>query len=165
MRWNFAPIHRLRTECLLQRIGVAVLIFLTFGFDAVSGFSTQPNPSGFGHWIDFSFLSKPAFFYPLYLGALICLVLYIWNRLPVVSRAYLLFFIVGCGTLANSQGRAGHSTQILGLILFAQLLAYVKSSITTKRGTEPGRYSAEDLAVHYSAQMITAVYVTSGISK
>lgn len=52
------------------------------------------------------------------------LLFYVANILPVLGLIPALFFSIGIGTLANSQGAMNHSTQLVSMILLGQFLVY-----------------------------------------
>jgi hypothetical protein len=49
-----------------------------------------------------------------------CLIAYTLGRFSLPALTYLIALIVSLGTVRNSQGAIGHSTQLLALVMLAQ---------------------------------------------
>jgi len=162
MKLRFAPFPTTGAEADMQRAAFALVIVLLFPFRDYASFELQRNPQGFAHLIDFTFLSNPSVFTPLWLGMFAAAALYAFGRLLIPATTYLLFITIACGTLANSQGTPNHATQIVPLVLLVQLIAFVQRRKAPARSAEPGR---DDLALYYTIQAVAAAYVTSGIMK
>lgn len=162
MRFRFDPFPTTRAEATVQRAAFALVILTLFPFSRYANFEVQHNPLGFARWIDFTFLSSEAIFLPLWLGCFPAAVLYAMGVVLIPATSYLLFMTVACGTLGNSQGTPDHVTQIVPLVLLAQLIAFIQRR---KPEPDPAEVTRDALALHYTLQAMAAVYLTSGIVK
>lgn len=131
-------------------------------------FSTMPFPNGLAHIIDFTFLAEPGLWPILKAISIPCLIAYTLGRFSVPALTYLVALIVSFGTLRNSQGAIGHSTQLLALVMLAQLgMSSIeliakpgKAMALWKTGVEGRRRM-----IHAARVMMAAAYLTTAISK
>jgi hypothetical protein len=84
------------------------------------------------------------------------LVVYAAGFFPVVSLLPALFFSIGIGTLANSQGAANHSTQLVSMILLGQFLAYAWPR-KQELGGPPSSWAIPALDMHQRAVYVSLV--------
>lgn len=132
------------------------------------GFKTMPFPNSLGHWIDFTVVADPTVWSTLRLILLPCLFVYVCGFLTVPALAYMLFLNVAFGTLSNSQGAIGHTTQLVALVILAQLgmslwewiLEAGKGRLKLLDGLDRQRR-----IIHAARVMIAAAYLTTAISK
>jgi hypothetical protein len=159
--WREAP-HREPWELRLQRLGVALL--LAWRLPALPGYPSQPFPVGVATWIDFSFMVDPE--WTVWLNALfvVALLLYVLGRAMPLAVGALLVLWVGRGALASSQGGFDHFTQLLGLVLLAQWIAYLRAAVARRRSGLAAQ-AGDELAVDYSMQMIAAAYLLAAAMK
>jgi hypothetical protein len=74
-----------------------------------------------------------------------------------------LLFSIGIGTLANSQGAANHSTQLVSMILLGQFMTY--AAFIWRGGLfKPGE-GAQRWVIHVSMVIFAAAYVVSAWMK
>jgi hypothetical protein len=131
-------------------------------------FSTMPFPNGLAHIIDFTLLAEPGLWAVLRGFSIPCLIAYTLGRFSFPALTYLLALIVSFGTLRNSQGAIGHSTQLLALVMLAQwgmslidlLTKPHKAMALWKTDTE-----GERGMIHAARVMMAAAYLTTAISK
>ncbi len=88
------------------------------------------------------------------------LAFYVLGWAMPLAVAVMTMLYIGAGALAYSQGSLQHHTQLLALVLLAQLVAYVQAAVT---GRPPMRGHA--LATHYSLEVVAAGYVLTGLMK
>lgn len=154
-------------EMLLMRFLCSLLFFdaLPDGIE----FSTMPYPTGFGQWIDVTFLAAPGVWDTLKWLTIPFLIAYTLGRFTLPALAYLTLLLIAYGTLRNSQGAIGHNTQLVALVLLAQWVMCLWESIRGARNN--GRWSWTDdlsrqrLIIHAARVMIAAAYLTTAISK
>ncbi|MDX2170850.1 MAG: hypothetical protein SF182_27530 [Deltaproteobacteria bacterium] len=156
MSWWREPPPRATWELRLQRLGVALL--LAWRLPALPVYPSQPFPVGVATWIDFSALATPAWAPWLTAAFAIALVLYVLGRAMPLAVGVLLVLWVGRGALASSQGGLDHTTQLLGLVLLAQWIAYLRAALARRQGGLAVA-AGDELAVDYSMQTIAAAYV------
>lgn len=162
---GFEPMHLAWWEMLLMRGGMAYVAWQTM--NGCSPFMSQPSPHGFATWgLDFSWVgSEPLSQYlvPL-LG--ICLFLYTLGLVPSLTLLPPLIASIAHGTLGNSQGGIGHTTQIVTAALLAAWLASVWSVFCAKTHRSlPHHYTPAQLGLDWTRQVIMATYVASAMTK
>jgi len=158
------PLARDPWELRLQRLALAALVVVRFY--AMRRFTEQSDPVGIARWIDFSFLGQPAAEPWVTALLLLCAAFYAAGRMVPLALAGLVALWVGAGALAYSQGGLEHHTQLLGMVMLAQLLAHGTAWWARRRGGRVGdRIGADDLAVDYTLQVIAAAYLLAGLSK
>lgn len=150
-------------EMFVMRAAFSWYFFYEVLPDGIS-FKTMPFPNSLGHWIDFTFASAPGVWGTLKLLAIPCLLAYIGGILTVPALAYLFFLILAFGTLSNSQGAIGHTTQLVALVILAQL------GMALWEVLRRGRPWLDNLErqrriIHAARVMIAATYLTTAISK
>ena len=131
-------------------------------------FATMPFPNGLARMIDFTVLAQPGLWPILKAIAVFCLIAYTLGRCSVPALAYLVALIVSFGTLRNSQGAIGHSTQLLALVMLAQWGMGLIDLITNpNKTTTLWRTNAEGerRMIHAARVMMAAAYLTTAISK
>lgn len=167
MKGQFAPRVRYgNVEWLLMRIAFAAVV--GWRFLGQEFFADQPFPNGLAHLFDLSAIAASPF-EALARGALaLALVSYALGVALPWATAVIFVLILWIGTLANSQGAISHSNQILSLVLLGQLAAHLRFALPRLSWSglqAPVGIRVQDLAVHYSQQMVVGVYVTAGITK
>jgi hypothetical protein len=166
-RWLFAvePMHHDWWETLVMRIIIAYAAWTSLSVP--SPFISQPHPHGLAAWgVDFSWLGSESLAPVLRVVLPVCLVLYVFRVLPVLTLLPVLICSIGHGVLGNSQGAIGHSTQILTVALLAQWLAHAWACLQPRtRWPMPHGFNAPQLAADWSRQVVAATYVVSAISK
>lgn len=145
-------------ELCVQRVALALLVYASFR--ALPRFSAQPFPVGIANWVDFTFLANPRAALWAEVGLLVALGCYVVGRAMPLAVAVMTALYTGAGALAYSQGALQHHTQLLALVLLAQLVAYVQATVTAR----PPRMG-HALATQYSLEVIAASYVLSGLMK
>lgn len=126
--------------------------------------TTMPFPNGLGHFIDFTFLARPGVWETLKLLSIPCLLAYSFGFLTGPALAFPLFLIVSFGTLRNSQGAIGHTTQLVALVILAQMGMALWE--TFRRGRPwMDNLDRQRLIIHAARVMIAAAYLTTAISK
>ena len=153
------PVRYGRLELALLRAAFAWIVYDTVA-RLHRSYTTQPHPNGLAHWVDLTFLSDPVV-WPILQGVfVVALLAYAVGVALPWALTYLLLITVGVGTLKVSQGAINHSTQIVGLVLLGQWLAWLRY-----RWRPLGDRSPQDLMVEYAQQMIAAAYTLAGITK
>ncbi|MEY4483546.1 MAG: hypothetical protein RL693_998, partial [Verrucomicrobiota bacterium] len=97
------------------------------------------------------------------------LLLYVSGIFPILGLIPALFFSIGIGTLANSQGAANHSTQLVSMILLGQFLVFLFPKFG-KTPLTPASWLSPSLAVlqrsiYVSLVIFVASYVVCGYTK
>ncbi|MEO8602972.1 MAG: hypothetical protein ABI629_10375 [bacterium] len=161
LSWRY-PAPREIWELRLQRLGLALL--LLWRFPLIPRYSVQPFPVGVANWIDLTVLGDAGL--DAWVSGAFCaaLLLYVLGRAMVPAVGTLLVLWVGAGALSNSQGSLGHDTQLVGLVLLAQWLAYVRGAWSAWRGGVRAQ-AVHELAVDYTQQVIVASYLLAGMMK
>lgn len=168
-RWLFGGIGRIRHErweIWMMRIGLALLVFRAT--PPVPPKSVQPEPHGIARFLDLTFLSRPDVYTPLWWVLHGALVSYALGLAVGPCLGFILAFVVATNSLELSQAFVGHSTQMEGLVLLAQLAATVWAFAAGRwRGGAVAelRRSRDDLMMDWTRQGIVASYVVAGITK
>jgi hypothetical protein len=161
-----------RWEMLLMRLILAWFIWASVA-EVNLNLTEQPKPNGLAAWgLDFTFWANDGLRLGLLAGLGIAAALYASGWLMLPALAYILFAMITAGTLANSQGSIGHSTQLLCMCLLAEFLVLLWLRL---RPIEPQRPSSgwlspvpvphEQWAVHAMKYVIAAGYVSTGLCK
>jgi hypothetical protein len=163
--FSWRPMRHAAWETFLFRIGIAWTAWQTIG--GPSQKSAQPVPHGLAAWgVDFTWLGDThlaQWLVPLWA---VCLLLYIVNVAPVVFLLPPLIASFGHGTLGNSSGAIGHTTQLVTLVLLASWLAALWSTICRVRGKPlPNEFTPSQLSADWTRQVFMSTYVVSAISK
>ena len=149
-------------EHALLRVGFAWVVWCFV--DSARTYSVQPSPNGLAQYLDLTFMSDPALELPLKLGLVLALLAYVANRFLVVSLGYIAAYLICLGTLKNSQGAIGHSSQLITLTACVQWFAHATHPVL-QRWRLVAKHSVHDVAVHYAQQGIAAAYMLAGITK
>jgi len=163
------PIDYAPYELAIMRVLFALVIWKVAS--SSPSFPEQPDPIGLAAWfgIDFTFFAEPAFLRLARPVLAVCLAIYCIGRLHFVTLPVALFFVVGAGTLSNSQGAATHSTQIVALCLLTQCAWHLYAALTKPgdANTTPRarRLTEGRLAVWFTLQTVAAAYIVSAFSK
>lgn len=89
-----------------------------------------------------------------------------WVFPPVLILLPPLIASFGHGTLGNSSGAIGHTTQLVTLVLLASWLAALWSTVCEWRGKSlPNDFTPSQLAADWTRQVFMSTYVVSAISK
>jgi hypothetical protein len=131
-------------------------------------FSTMPFPNGLARVIDLTFLSEPGLWPILRTLSIPCLIAYTLGRFSLPALTYLVALIVSYGTLRNSQGAVGHSTQLLVLVMLAQwALSLVDLATKPRKVVAFWRTDAvgQRRMIHAARVVMAAAYLTTAISK
>ncbi|MEM7145571.1 MAG: hypothetical protein AAF591_10575 [Verrucomicrobiota bacterium] len=150
---------------LLMRLFLAMVVYGTFvGLPAdVGGLQGQPSPVGLARFFDLGFFADRELLLGLGRWMLIlALVFYVADRFRFVALLVICFWLFGPLTLELSQGAAKHTAQVLGLVLFVQLI-YAGYAAVAKRGG--GRLGDQRTMTHWSKQAIVATYLVTAITK
>lgn len=99
---------------------------------------------------------QDALFIPLCAVALVCYVIGVYSH---VSLTVVGLICIGMGTLENSQGWIGHTTQLVTLVVLTQSIVYW---IRPRRFTDGKN---ELRAIHWAKVTIASAYVVSGLVK
>lgn len=162
-RWE--PMRHAWWEMVLFRLGIAWVTWLTIGGPSQS--SAQPDPHGLAAWgVDFTWLGDVQLAHWLVPIWGVCLVLYVCGVVPVLTLLPPLIASWGHGTLGNSHGAIGHTTQLVTLVLLASWLAALWSLVCKLRGKPlPFDFTPPQLAADWARQAFMSTYVVSAISK
>jgi hypothetical protein len=152
-------------ETLLFRIGIAWVAWQTIS--GPSHWNAQPTPHGLAAWgVDFTWLGNAQLAHWLVPLWGLCLALYVFDFWPVVTLLPPLIASWGHGTLGNSHGAIGHTTQLVTLVLLASWLAALWSVICRLRGKSlPFDFTPPQLAADWTRQAFMSTYVVSAITK
>jgi hypothetical protein len=162
----------LRTDWVVRHAPWELLLMRVFFAGALAysirenwpTFTSQPVPHGLARWFDFSFLSNPSLFSLLEPVCWVCLGVYAAGFLPVLSLGFVSFLGIGAGTLMNSQGAIGHTTQLLVMVVTAQFLCYAWFAASENNFLSPSQ-NAHTWAADWSKVVIAAGYTVSGVVK
>lgn len=162
------PFEHRPWELAAMRAALALLLLWSLRSNW-PGFDSMPKPHGLGRWIDFSFFGDPAALGVLsgvYMAALVC---YAAGVLHVPALGYMVFFTVGSGTLMNSQGSIGHSTQLAAMVVLAQFLVHLVCAIAESRSNPRAllfaSWKSSAAAADWSRNVIAAGYVVCAVTK
>ncbi len=150
-------------ELVLMRILFAAALAYSLRENWPS-FTSQPVPHGLARWIDFSVLSDPRVVSVIQPVCWACLALYATGTFPVFSLGVVSLVSISAGTLMNSQGAIGHTTQLITMVVTAQFLCYAWFAVTEKRVFSASQ-KAHTWAVDWSKVVIAAAYTVSGVVK
>jgi hypothetical protein len=142
-------------ECVFMRLGFAWLVYKTIDWGV--DFHEQPHPNGPAQFLDLTFFSDPAVMGQIHAITILGLVFFVAGLLPQLALTWILFVMVGVGSLANSQGAIGHYTQLVAMIVMAQALAHwtrPRELFTSLR--------TENRAIGWSLIVIAAGYMVCG---
>jgi len=162
--FGFEPIHHAPWETLMMRLGVAIVTWVTVKDPALA--SGQPKPHGIANWLDLSWVASADTLGWVTPVIAIMLILYVLGIAVPVVLLPVLFVSIAQGTLPNSQGAIGHTTQIITLVLIAQWLASVWFIWRTMRKPPTlDSYNGAQLMADWARQMVAATYVGSALTK
>jgi len=151
-------------ELFIIRFLFAYLVYHTIP-DGM-GLKTQPFPNGLAHWVDFTWISSGDLWGWMKLLAIPALISYVLGYFNIVSLGYLFFMMLCFGTLRNSQGAIGHTTQLVSLVILAQFGMSVWLAVKNRGASTPEqRLQRKRLVIHAARVMIAAAYLTTAISK
>jgi hypothetical protein len=88
-------------------------------------FGAQPKPAGIAQFINITWITQSPFQELFAFAFCAFLALYLVGIFPLTATLGLFVIHTLTGTLVNSQGATHHNTQIVGLILFGQILAHL----------------------------------------
>lgn len=149
-------------ELFVARLAFAFLIFFTIKWETGALSYVKPGDAvGLAKFIDLTFLAHLA--HPhVWMGITAAgLAFYVVGSAPVLGLLPALFFAVGIGTLAASQGAANHSTQLCTMILMGQYLVYTFPFFATQR-SDINRWLAPAPAIHRLAFHVSMVIFVAG---
>lgn len=163
--FSWQPIRHEAWETLLFRMGIAWIAWQTIG--GPSHRSAQPVPHGMAAWgVDFTWLGDPHLATWLVPFWGVCLILYVCNVMPALTLFPPLIASFGHGTLGNSSGSIGHTTQLVTLVLLASWLAALYAAVRRAQGKAlPNDFTPPQLAADWARQVFMSTYVVSAISK
>jgi len=159
--WRY-PGPRQAWELRLQRVGFVLL--LAWRFPAIPRYSAQPIPAGVAQLVDVSWMGNAALANWIYAAFALALLGYLIDRAMLAALTVLAALWIGAGALASSQGSLAHDTQLVGLVLLAQWIAYARGAWASWRRGVPRR-AAHELAVDYTQQVVVATYLLAGLMK
>lgn len=166
-RFDAGDFHLGSVELLLMRLGFALLVFFAIKWEVSSLGAADPKKlTGLSHLVNLDWLRSLS---PIWLWqtvTILGLVSYVAGIAPALALFPALFFSIGIGTLANSQGAANHSTQLISMIVLGQFIAYIWPR-RQELGGPPSTWAFPDLAVHQkviyvSMVIFAASYVVCG---
>jgi len=155
-------------EMSLMRIAFAVMVW-----QSVPSFfyrTSLPHPNGIAHFVDLTFLMNPEILGVLR-GVLAAAVLFYAAGLFVfLSLSVMVFLLVACGSLENSQGAINHSLQPLALAALAQWAVagffVVRDRVVRQSAFFPvATAETHRLLVHAAKVALISCYVTSAFTK
>jgi hypothetical protein len=174
---HFQP-HRFgAVEAAIMRVLLVAVVWWSLPLASeVADLTGQKKPTGLATLFPLTWLATPGIFLvcQILIGA--AALLYIANRLLLITTGVMTLVHVLIFTLDNSQGATNHAYQLISLVLLAQFLTYLSphvirrierwKKITLPRlfGTDKG-IRLSDLALYFSQQTIAAAYVVAGVSK
>lgn len=147
-------------EHRIMRWAFAIVMFLAF--KDIKLFATQEYPIGIAQFVDLTFLSNPLIQNISYILFIAAIILFLLGRNFILSLSYLFIYSTITMTLYSSQGAVGHGTQIVSLVILAQLIAHVWHRYFIK---DNQKLNVNDLCFYYTQQIIAAAYVVAGITK
>ena len=165
---RFRPIEFEGWELSAMRFLFAIVVYVSIS--TVVHEVSQPAPVGLARFWDFTFMADKQAMNWCRAVVAAGLVFYVVGRFVGPALLVVSFLVLGYGALKNSQAAlAGHSMQIVGLVLLAQTVYYVWHAVRAwiKRGT-PGLPSMLDIhrgAAWIAMQTAVATYVVTAISK
>lgn len=151
-------------EMILMRLGFAVLVFMAIKWEVASLSKADPKKlTGLAHLVNLDFFRhlKPVWPWQVVTGA--GLAAYVVGFLPAIGLLPALFFSIGIGTLANSQGAANHSTQLVSMILLGQFVTY--AVVACRGGLARPAEGSQRWVIHTSLVIFAAAYVVSACMK
>ncbi len=157
-------------EMFFMRLGFAALVFIAIKWEIGSLGPADPKKlTGLAHFINLDGLRN---LHSIWIWQTITglgLLLYVAGILPVLGLAPALFFSIGVGTLANSQGAANHSTQLVSMLLLGQFIVFLLPKIrrvplTASSWFQPST-SLLQRSIYVSLVIFVAGYVVCGYSK
>lgn len=163
--FNWSPL-----EMFCMRLGFAVLVFFVIKWEVGSLGPADPKKlTGLAHFIN---LDGLRYLSPIWLWQTITglgLLLYVLGIFPVLGLTPALFFSIGIGTLANSQGAANHSTQLVSMILLGQFLVFLlpkigRAPLTAASWLRPSA-SLLQRSIYVTLVIFVAGYVVCGYTK
>lgn len=162
----FEPVRHEHWELLVMRFGVAYVTWLTLQFMPLP-FNAQPVPHGFASWgMDFTWMADAGVTTPLWWVCMGSLLLYVVGVWPALTLFVPLLTVVAQGVLSNSQGAIHHTSQIIGVALFAGWMAGVATLLAGLRGRRlPHGFTAGQLQMDWIRQLLIAGYVVSALMK
>ena len=154
-------------EMLLMRLAFAVVVFMAIKWEVASLGKADPKKlTGLAHWVSLDFLRHLEPVWPWQVLTGLGLAAYVAGAVPVLGLLPALFFSLSIGTLANSQGAANHSTQLVSMILLGQWLTCgVLACRGGVRGWLRPDSSVQRRVVHVSMVVFVAAYVVSAWMK
>lgn len=155
-----------RWEWMLMRIAFGTFV-VRKGTNLDLPFHAQPKPQGIAQFVDVTWITSDPHQAIVTVLFYLLLLLYCLNLLPLVTTTGLLIIHTLVGTLSNSQGATHHTSQIVGLVLFGQVVAHVYWRIRLRHPDFRLSHTPDlpSLLVYCSQQLVAAGYVASGISK
>ncbi len=151
-----------------MRIAFALAMYLSLRSNW-PGFESQSQPHGLGQWIDFSFLGSAAVMQWLEPLRIIALAVFALGVAPVLTLGMAAFIGVGAGTLMNSQGAIGHSTQLMSMTALAQWAVYIWWAAARQRTATgwllPDAAGSGNATADWAKVIIAAGYTVSGVAK
>jgi hypothetical protein len=159
-----------KLELTCMRLGFALLVFFAIKWEFSSLGPADPKKlTGLTHLVNLDWLRSLS---PMWLWKAITaggLLLYVLGIVPVLGLFPALFFSIGIGTLANSQGAANHSTQLVSMLLLGQFLVYaiplLKDTATTAKSWLAPHEGIQQRMAYVSMVVFAAGYVIAGFIK
>lgn len=157
-------------EMFFMRLGFAVLVFFAIKWEVGALGPADPKKlTGLAHFINLDWLRN---LHPIWVWQSVTglgLLLYVAAIFPSLGLAPALFFSIGIGTLANSQGAANHSTQLVSMILLGQFLVFLlpktgRSPLTSTSWLQPSS-SVLQRSIYVTLVIFVASYVVCGYTK
>ncbi len=170
LKYGASTFHWSGLEMFLMRLGFAVLIFFAIKWEVGALGPADPKKlAGLAHFINLDWLRN---LQPIWLWQTITglgLLVYVLGLFPVLGLTPALFFSIGIGTLANSQGAANHSTQLVSMILLGQFLVFLlpktgRTPLTFASWLQPSPAILQR-SIYVTLVVFTASYVVCGYTK
>lgn len=155
-------------ERILMRLLFALILFDSIPWDP--RFADLPNPHGLARLVNLGVFLDPGLLGACRILSIVALIAYVAGFLPVVGGGLVLLIATAIGTVGNSQGAIGHSTQLVVMVLLGQWIAHGVSLARTPVGRRLAALlrpdaAAQNLAIHASKLVICAAYLASALSK
>lgn len=150
------------------RWGVAIAVLVGFVTRPIHA-EDQLFPKGITHFVDLTFLADDVVAWIVMGLAILAGFVYARGRFVIPCLAFMTVATIAIFTFAMSHTtKTRHDTNVVPLTLIGLLCGHLHYGFVARRGDPTvrfGKRTAADLAVYYALQMISAIYVLSGITK
>ncbi len=149
----------------IMRALMAVTTFCAIHWDLPVSAAEVPQPNGFAQLVPLGWLANETLLQwigmPLVAAGL---AVWVMGWFPVFSLLPAVFYAAATGSLRNSMGDIGHSTQLPVMVLLGQWAAYVSHALRTGDWVRASPAAHRD-AVLWALVVLAAGYLASAIVK